>query len=203
MLDLSAKGLTDNVIAINSNTGDKRQKLVMEALIRHLHAFAREVALTTERVEVSHPQNGQSTELISRRNATEFLTKTGQTCSDIRQEFILLSDVFGLSAVVVILNHPKPEVGRRNLRVSPTDRSRVRLNPLFWGRSSSKMPKRWPRWSFQRAKIRQPFPSCNTDPRLQISLGELNASEGKGEPMLVRGRVTNTKAGQGVTVPLP
>lgn len=44
------------------------------------------------------------------RTAIEFLTKTGQTCSDIRQEFILLSDVFGLSALVDILNHPKPEV---------------------------------------------------------------------------------------------
>jgi hypothetical protein len=48
MLDLSAEGLTDNVIAVNANTGNQRQKLVMEVLVRHLHAFAREVALTTE-----------------------------------------------------------------------------------------------------------------------------------------------------------
>lgn len=40
----------------------------------------------------------------------DFLTKTGQICSDIRQEFILASDIFGVSALVDTLNHPKPEV---------------------------------------------------------------------------------------------
>ncbi|RSH95759.1 hypothetical protein EHS25_000851 [Saitozyma podzolica] len=132
MLDLSAEGLTDNVIAVNANTGNQRQKLVMEVLVRHLHAFASEVALTTEEW----------------KTAIEFLTKTGQTCSDIRQEFILLSDVFGLSALVDILNHPKPEGATES----------TLLGPFF----------------VEDAKT--------------ISLGESIASEGKGEPMLVRGR---------------
>jgi hypothetical protein len=39
------------------------------------------------------------------------LTKTGQTCTDLRQEFILLSDIFGVSALVDTINHPKPPVG--------------------------------------------------------------------------------------------
>merc|ERR1711939_865290 len=40
--------------------------------------------------------------------AIQFLTKTGQTCTDLRQEFILLSDIFGWSALVDGLNHPVP-----------------------------------------------------------------------------------------------
>ena len=40
--------MTPNVIAINSNTTDARQKYVNEALVRHLHAFVREVHLTTD-----------------------------------------------------------------------------------------------------------------------------------------------------------
>lgn len=42
------------------------------------------------------------------RRAIQFLTATGQMCSGIRQEFILLSDIFGLSALVDTMNHPKP-----------------------------------------------------------------------------------------------
>lgn len=38
----------------------------------------------------------------------EFLTKTGQTCTDVRQEFILLSDILGLSLLVDSMDHPKP-----------------------------------------------------------------------------------------------
>jgi hypothetical protein len=38
--------------------------------------------------------------------AIEFLTRTGQICTPIRQEFILLSDVLGVSAVVDAINHP-------------------------------------------------------------------------------------------------
>ena len=39
-------------------------------------------------------------------SAIQFLTRVGQTCTDIRQEFILLSDVLGVSAVVDALNNP-------------------------------------------------------------------------------------------------
>lgn len=38
--------------------------------------------------------------------AIQFLTRTGQKCTDIRQEFILLSDVLGVSALVDALNNP-------------------------------------------------------------------------------------------------
>ncbi len=38
--------------------------------------------------------------------AIQFLTKVGQKCTDLRQEFILLSDILGVSALVDGLNNP-------------------------------------------------------------------------------------------------
>ncbi|GMK57195.1 hypothetical protein CspeluHIS016_0400290 [Cutaneotrichosporon spelunceum] len=93
LTDMSADKLTENVIAVNAGTPNPRQKFVLAALVRHMHAFVKEVGLTPE--EWMH--------------GLEFLTKTGQMCTDIRQEFILLSDIFGVSALVDTLNHPKPE----------------------------------------------------------------------------------------------
>lgn len=40
--------------------------------------------------------------------AIEFLTQVGKICSDVRQEFILLSDTLGLSLLVDSIDHPKP-----------------------------------------------------------------------------------------------
>lgn len=48
LTDMSADKLTENVIAINSGTADARQKYVQEALVRHMHAFVKEVGLTPE-----------------------------------------------------------------------------------------------------------------------------------------------------------
>lgn len=70
-----------------------RSRRVMAALVRHLHAFVEEVTLT--------PQEWEA--------AIAFLTRTGQTCTDTRQEFILLSDVLGLSMLVDAVNNRKPE----------------------------------------------------------------------------------------------
>ncbi len=63
----------------------------MGALVRHLHAFVREVELT----EAEWHQ------------AIRFLTATGQMCDDKRQEFILLSDVLGVSMLVDAVNNRK------------------------------------------------------------------------------------------------
>jgi protocatechuate 3,4-dioxygenase beta subunit len=64
----------------------------MTGLVKHLHAFAREVELTEEEWF----------------EGIKFLTATGKMCDDKRQEFILLSDVLGLSMMVVALNHKTP-----------------------------------------------------------------------------------------------
>lgn len=42
------------------------------------------------------------------RNAIEYLTRVGQICTSQRQEFILLSDVLGVSTLVNAMNHPVP-----------------------------------------------------------------------------------------------
>src|SRR5271169_351158 len=51
--------------------------------------------------------------------ALQFLTATGQICSNTRQEFILLSDVLGLSVLVDALNHPKPKGATENTVLGP------------------------------------------------------------------------------------
>jgi len=76
--------LTDEVLRAYAGTPDPRLREVLAALIRHLHAFAAETGLTHR-------------EWLA---GLEFLTAVGQQCDDQRQEFVLLSDVLGLSAQV-------------------------------------------------------------------------------------------------------
>jgi hydroxyquinol 1,2-dioxygenase len=68
---------------------DPRLAEIMTALVRHLHEFAREVRLT-------------EAEWMA---AIGWLNRTGQISDEKRQEFILASDVLGLSMLVVQMNH--------------------------------------------------------------------------------------------------
>src|SRR3954467_5610832 len=68
---------------------DERARQLLTALVRHLHAFAREVRLT-------------EAEWMS---AIQWLTRTGQISDEKREEFILASDVLGLSMLVVQMNN--------------------------------------------------------------------------------------------------
>ena len=70
-------------------TADPRLREIMTALVRHLHAFVKDVEPTVDEWA----------------RAIDFLTRTGQMCSDVRQEFILLSDVLGVSMLVETINH--------------------------------------------------------------------------------------------------
>jgi hypothetical protein len=60
--------------------------------------------------------------------AIEFLTRTGQTCTPLRQEFILLSDILGVSAVVDAINHPS-DVAPGSGKTAATESSV--LGPFF------------------------------------------------------------------------
>ena len=80
--------LTDAVLAEFSRTPEPRLRELLRALIGHLHAFAVQTRLT-------------QAEWLA---AVQFLTATGQKCDAQRQEFILLSDVLGLSSLVDLLN---------------------------------------------------------------------------------------------------
>lgn len=73
---------------------DPRLIQIMQAAVRHLHAFAEELALTRE-------------EWLAGIN---FLTAVGKTCDEARQEFILLSDTLGLSMLIEMLSE-QPEPG--------------------------------------------------------------------------------------------
>ncbi|KAL7916251.1 Intradiol ring-cleavage dioxygenase [Trichoderma velutinum] len=92
LLDLTIDNITENVVRINSQSGNARLNYLMERLVTHVHDFARETRLSTHEWMTT----------------IEFLTKTGQMCSDVRQEFILLSDILGLSMLVDSIDHPKP-----------------------------------------------------------------------------------------------
>ena len=80
--------LTGQVLAAYDATPDPRLRELLGALVRHLHEFAVETRLT--------PQEWLA--------GVEFLTATGRKCDHQRQEFILLSDVLGLSSLVDLLN---------------------------------------------------------------------------------------------------
>jgi len=84
MLAIDEKTITDAALDQMAATPNPRLKEIMASLVRHLHAFAREVDLTPE-------------EWLE---GIKFLTAVGQKCTEFRQEFILLSDTLGMSALV-------------------------------------------------------------------------------------------------------
>lgn len=92
MRNLDEDTITQAVIGRFSRTPDPRLREILTSLIRHLHAFARDVHLTEEEWF----------------KGIDFLTRTGQKCDDQRQEFILLSDTLGLSMLTVAMNNKKP-----------------------------------------------------------------------------------------------
>jgi len=93
MRNLNQNNITQAVVASFSNTPDARLKESMTSLVHHLHAFAHEVKLTEQ----------------DWFQGIDFLTRCGHITDDKRQEFILLSDVLGLSMLTVAMNNDKPE----------------------------------------------------------------------------------------------
>lgn len=83
-----ARILTEAVVKSFQNTPDARLKFILESLSRHLHAFVSEIRPTIEEWET----------------AVSFLTSIGKKCDSLRQEFILLSDVLGVSMLVETIN---------------------------------------------------------------------------------------------------
>jgi len=132
MSDLEQR-LTQKVLASLGQCKDLRLREIIETLVRHMHAFVREVELT----EAEWHQ------------AIRFLTATGQMCDDKRQEFILLSDVLGVSMLVDTVNNRK----------RPGATESTVLGPFY----VADAPKR--------------------------ALGDNICLDGKGEPLLVSGRV--------------
>lgn len=116
---------------------DPRLREIMSVVVRHLHAATREANITSDEW----------------MTAIQFLTDTGHMCSEWRQEFILLSDVLGVSMLVDALNHQRPEGSTENTVLGPFHVSNA------------------PRYAH----------------------GDNICLDGKGEPLVVRGRVVDTE----------
>lgn len=98
--DFDSTTLTAAVLDSFATTGDPRLRHIFTSLTRHLHEFVRDVAPTTQEWAA----------------AIDYLTATGQMCNQTRQEFILLSDVLGVSMLVETLNDVKtPEATERTV----------------------------------------------------------------------------------------
>lgn len=92
MRSVTKDNITDVFTSYFGEDTDPRVKEVLSALARHMHDFAREVNLTHDEW----------------RLGIDFLTRAGEITTPERQEFVLLSDVMGLSSLVDML-HSTPE----------------------------------------------------------------------------------------------
>ena len=107
--EFSEKTLTAEVLKRVSKAPDRRTRQVVRSLVKHLHAFVREVRPTQEEWF----------------QGIQFLTRTGHMCDDKRQEFILMSDTLGVSMLVDFINYGKMKQGKAS-----TTESTV-LGPFF------------------------------------------------------------------------
>jgi hydroxyquinol 1,2-dioxygenase len=153
MTPMTEDDLTQAVLQRLADAQDPRFKQVMQSLIQHLHAFIREVDLTPDEW----------------MTAIQFLTATGQACTDKRQEFILLSDTLGASMMVVMLDQLR--AARRGshkngkaISHSPTPATEATVQGPYYWEGAPVMP-----------------------------LGADIAPGVKGEPAFYSGRVTDTR----------
>jgi protocatechuate 3,4-dioxygenase beta subunit len=126
----------DVVISRIAKSTEPRLAEIVGVITRHLHAAIKEIEPTQD-------------EWMS---AIQFLTATGHMSDDWRQEFILLSDVLGVSMLVDAINNRKPS-----------------------GASES--------------TVLGPFHVPNVP---ELPMGANICLDGKGEPMLIKGRIMST-----------
>jgi len=93
MRDLNEHNITDAVLESFAATPNPRLLTIIKSLVRHIHGFVKDVEPTFD-------------EWLY---AIQFLTRTGQISGQSRQEFILLSDVLGVSMLVDAINHRTPK----------------------------------------------------------------------------------------------
>jgi hydroxyquinol 1,2-dioxygenase len=87
IMDVTSEEATEVVVEAFSKTPNKRLREILISATQHLHAFVKEINPTMAEWEV----------------AIDFLTRTGHKSDDVRQEFMLLSDVFGITMLVETL----------------------------------------------------------------------------------------------------
>ena len=129
----SAEVVADRI----SEDTDPRLRQIITVLVKHMHAAVKELELTEEEWF----------------EGIKFLTETGHKCDEWRQEFILLSDVLGVSMLVDAINNRKPS-----------------------GASES--------------TVLGPFHVADAP---ELEMGSDICLDQKGEPMLVEGRILDTR----------
>lgn len=87
----------------NKLAEDERFKQIMDVVIRKLHEAVKEIEPTQDEW----------------MQAIQYLTDTGHTCTDWRQEYILLSDVLGVSMLVDAINNRKPSGASESTVLGP------------------------------------------------------------------------------------
>jgi len=92
MAHVTEQNLTDIVLQRWQEIPDPRLRQIMQAAIKHLHAFVREVEPTGEEWF----------------KTIDWFTRNGTVCTEKRQEFILASDILGVSMLVDAINHRVP-----------------------------------------------------------------------------------------------
>ena len=122
MTPMTEDDLTQAVLARLEGAGDPRFAQIMASLIKHLHAFIRDVDLKPDEWMAG----------------IQFLTAVGQACDDKRQEFILLSDTLGASMMVVMLDQLRAAAqvkasSQTNIPHSPTPATEATVQgPYYW-----------------------------------------------------------------------
>ena len=89
MIIARQEDVTPVVIDAYKNIEDPRLREIVASLVRHLHAFAREVHLTEEEFH----------------KATEILARLGQFTNDNHNEVVLMSGSLGFSSLICLLNN--------------------------------------------------------------------------------------------------
>ncbi|HXZ87006.1 MAG TPA: intradiol ring-cleavage dioxygenase [Candidatus Binataceae bacterium] len=95
MQKLTAANITDVALSRFGKPANERFREILTSALRHLHAFVREVRLTPEEWKAG----------------IDFLVAAGHITDDKRNEFILLSDTLGVSALVDLLSHARQPAG--------------------------------------------------------------------------------------------
>ncbi|NEU96276.1 intradiol ring-cleavage dioxygenase [Bradyrhizobium uaiense] len=113
MANFNEHDLTDEVLRSFAKTPNARLKFLIEETVKSLHDLVRRTELTFEEWN----------------QAIEFLTRTGQTCTPLRQEFILLSDVLGVSMLVDAINHREREGATETTVLGPFYVGEHRVTP--------------------------------------------------------------------------
>jgi hydroxyquinol 1,2-dioxygenase len=116
--------ITQAVLDRLSPEADPRFAQIITAVVRHLHALAREVDLKPD-------------EWMA---AIQFLTQVGQTCDDKRQEFILLSDTLGLSMLVVQLEQARRSAAALADKTATTMPTEATVQGPFYWQGSPVLP---------------------------------------------------------------